>query len=37
MGEGGEAFQLANTLTLFIVLFSKPLGGWLSDKSGAAG
>jgi MHS family proline/betaine transporter-like MFS transporter len=34
MGEGGEAFQLANTLTLFIVLFSKPLGGWLSDKIG---
>ncbi len=34
MGEGGEAFQLANTLTLFIVLFAKPLGGWLSDKLG---
>jgi MHS family proline/betaine transporter-like MFS transporter len=34
MGEGGEAFQLANTLTLVMVLFSKPLGGWLSDKVG---
>jgi len=34
MGEGGEAFQLANTLTLFVVLFAKPLGGWLSDKVG---
>lgn len=34
MGEGGEAFQLANTLTLVIVLLSKPLGGWLSDKVG---
>jgi MFS transporter, MHS family, proline/betaine transporter len=34
MGEGGEAFQLANTLTLIVVLASKPLGGWLSDKIG---
>jgi MHS family proline/betaine transporter-like MFS transporter len=33
-GEGGEAFLLANTLTLFVVLFSKPLGGWLSDRLG---
>ena len=31
---GGEAFQLANTLTLIVVLLSKPLGGWLSDKIG---
>lgn len=27
-------FQLANTLSLFAVLFAKPLGGWLSDKVG---
>jgi MHS family proline/betaine transporter-like MFS transporter len=27
-------FQLANTMALFVVLFSKPLGGWLSDKIG---
>ncbi len=33
-GEGGEAFQLANTLTLLVVLISKPLGGWLSDRIG---
>ena len=33
-GEGGEAFQLANTLTLLVVLLSKPLGGWLSDRIG---
>ncbi len=30
----GQAFLLANTLVLFVVLFSKPLGGWLSDKLG---
>lgn len=30
----GELFLLANTLTLVVVLFSKPLGGWLSDKVG---
>ena len=30
----GELFLLANTLTLVVVLFSKPLGGWLSDKIG---
>ena len=29
-GEGGSAFLLANTLSLFVVLFAKPLGGWLS-------
>jgi MHS family proline/betaine transporter-like MFS transporter len=34
LGEGGETFLLANTLTLFVVLFSKPLGGWLSDLVG---
>jgi MHS family proline/betaine transporter-like MFS transporter len=33
-GEGGESFLLANTLSLFVVLASKPLGGWLSDKVG---
>lgn len=33
-GEGGQAFLLANTLTLIVVLFSKPLGGWLSDHLG---
>jgi MHS family proline/betaine transporter-like MFS transporter len=30
----GQVFLLANTLVLFVVLFSKPLGGWLSDKVG---
>ena len=30
----GELFLLANTLTLMVVLISKPLGGWLSDKIG---
>ena len=33
-GEGGEAFLLANTLSLMLVLVCKPLGGWLSDKVG---
>jgi MFS transporter, MHS family, proline/betaine transporter len=33
-GEGGSAFLLANTLSLVVVLFSKPLGGWLSDRIG---
>lgn len=33
-GEGGEAFLLANTISLFVVLFSKPFGGWLSDRTG---
>ncbi len=33
-GLDGGAFQLANTLSLVAVLFSKPLGGWLSDKLG---
>ncbi|CAN5259500.1 MFS transporter [soil metagenome] len=31
-GEGGDAFLLANTLSLFVVLLAKPLGGWLSDR-----
>jgi MHS family proline/betaine transporter-like MFS transporter len=34
MGIGGEAFLLANTLSLMLVLASKPLGGWLSDRVG---
>ena len=33
-GEGGEAFLLANTASLFVVLLAKPLGGWLSDRVG---
>ena len=33
-GEGGEAFLLANTLSLLAVLVSKPFGGWLSDRVG---
>jgi MHS family proline/betaine transporter-like MFS transporter len=33
-GEGGEVFLLANTLSLVVVLLSKPLGGWLSDRVG---
>jgi MFS transporter, MHS family, proline/betaine transporter len=33
-GNGGSAFLLANTLSLILVLFSKPLGGWLSDLVG---
>ena len=33
-GSGGAEFQLATTLSLFVVLFSKPLGGWLSDHTG---
>jgi MHS family proline/betaine transporter-like MFS transporter len=30
----GQVFLLVNTLVLFVVLFSKPFGGWLSDKIG---
>jgi MFS transporter, MHS family, proline/betaine transporter len=30
----GSEFLLANTLSLVVVLISKPLGGWLSDKVG---
>ncbi len=33
-GQGGEAFLLANTFSLFVVLLSKVLGGWLSDRVG---
>jgi MHS family proline/betaine transporter-like MFS transporter len=33
-GEGGEIFLLANTISLVVVLASKPLGGWLSDRVG---
>jgi len=29
-----STFLLANTLALFVVLFSKPFGGWLSDRTG---
>jgi MHS family proline/betaine transporter-like MFS transporter len=30
----GSAFLLANTVSLAIVLLAKPLGGWLSDRTG---
>ena len=30
----GSAFLLANTMSLFVVLFAKPFGGWLSDRTG---
>jgi MFS transporter, MHS family, proline/betaine transporter len=30
----GSAFLLANTASLVVVLFAKPLGGWLSDYTG---
>jgi MHS family proline/betaine transporter-like MFS transporter len=34
-GGAGSAFLLVNTLVLFLVVLpSKPLGGWLSDKVG---
>lgn len=33
-GEGGEAFFLANTASLVVVLLAKPTGGWLSDRVG---
>jgi MHS family proline/betaine transporter-like MFS transporter len=29
-----SVFQLANTIALFVVLFAKPIGGWLSDRLG---
>ena len=35
-GGGGEFF-LATTLSLVVVLLAKPLGGWLSDRTGRAG
>ena len=31
---GGSGFLLANTVSLILVLFAKPLGGWLSDRVG---
>jgi MHS family proline/betaine transporter-like MFS transporter len=31
---GGSIFLLANTVSLLLVLISKPLGGWLSDRTG---
>lgn len=31
---GGSNFLLANTISLFLVLIAKPLGGWLSDRVG---
>ncbi|HEX7485440.1 MAG TPA: MFS transporter [Vicinamibacterales bacterium] len=34
MGVGGEAFLAATVLSLAVVLASKPLGGWLSDRIG---
>jgi MFS transporter, MHS family, proline/betaine transporter len=33
-GGDGSVFLLANTISLFAVLFSKPFGGWLSDNVG---
>ena len=32
--DEASAFLLANTLSLVVVLFAKPLGGWLSDRIG---
>jgi MHS family proline/betaine transporter-like MFS transporter len=31
---GADDFLLVNTLVLFVVLFAKPIGGWLSDRTG---
>jgi MHS family proline/betaine transporter-like MFS transporter len=33
-GDTGADFLLVNTLSLVVVLFAKPLGGWLSDHVG---
>jgi len=33
-GSEVVAFQLVNTLSLFVVLFAKVLGGWVSDRVG---
>jgi len=33
-GASATNFLLVNTISLFVVLFAKPLGGWLSDKVG---
>jgi MHS family proline/betaine transporter-like MFS transporter len=32
--QDAPAFLLANTLSLVVVLVAKPLGGWLSDRTG---
>ena len=32
--SSGAEFQLASIIGLFVVLFAKPLGGWMSDKTG---
>ncbi len=32
--SSGAEFQLASIVGLFVVLFAKPLGGWLSDSTG---
>jgi MFS transporter, MHS family, proline/betaine transporter len=34
LSGAGADFLLANTLSLFVVLMAKPLGGWLSDRVG---
>ena len=34
IGADAASFQLVNTLSLFVVLFAKVLGGWLSDRVG---
>jgi MFS transporter, MHS family, proline/betaine transporter len=34
LSAAGSDFLLANTMSLFVVLFAKPLGGWLSDRTG---
>jgi MHS family proline/betaine transporter-like MFS transporter len=34
LAGGGGDFFLATTLSLVVVLFAKPLGGWLSDRVG---
>jgi MHS family proline/betaine transporter-like MFS transporter len=33
-GADGSTFQWLNTISLVVVLLSKPLGGWLSDRVG---
>lgn len=33
-GQDAPAFQLVNTVSLFVVLFAKVVGGWLSDHVG---
>ncbi len=34
LGADAADYQLVNTLSLFVVLFAKVLGGWLSDRVG---